>query len=1147
MKDQGLQTPSQSGLPLRLFAFATAAIQLALCLATSAAPAPKPNVIVILADDLGWHDLGVQGATDIKTPNIDSLARGGIRFTSGYVTSPLCSPSRAGLITGRCQQRFGYEMNPGPLLERDPQFGLPLTETTMGDRMRSLRYDTGWIGKSHLGGVTNLYHPLKRGFDEFFGFIEGHHEYFKPGIPTTQRDPILRGFTPEPEANYLTSAFAREMVDYIDRHAAEPFFLYAPFNAVHFPLEAPPALLGRFDPAQFADLTRYTNAVMLAALDDAVGAILTKLRALNLETNTLIFFASDNGAPGPNGVDKNGSRNTPLRGYKGDLYEGGIRVPVLMQWKGHLPADTVVDTPVSTLDILPTAVAAAGGSAPAAWQLDGVNLLPFLLGQTTTPTFLGLPAANAPAVRSLALNGGGRMVALTMGTPTGSTQGAALFSIYNVSDPANLNVFQFSLPTLWRARDVATLNGFGLVADDLAGLTVLNFAGADLNRQAPAITFDPAVLDLDPATAGIQVREGSTLEIAPRVQDDVQLDRVELLVDGELVGTQRVYPVTFKYTLPGLAAAANAGATVAPQGVGIGVAMALQFRAVDRSGNAALGNPLTLELVRDPQPPTLVTSLPAQNGAAFVGEPFVFEFSEAVDSTPVEASKVHLLNLGADAAPGGGDDSEVALTSSSIHGASVNLSFPAQLAAGKYQLTLQAGAVNDRVGNALAQDSVFTFILVNAHPGSGVWISDADGQFDDPTKWLHGRVPTQDHDAILQRFGARPLVTLGSSAIVKNITIGTPFTAVDRGSLYVLGNATASERVEVPAGTLIFNGSALFEKPLAITGGRVEAAGRLEARDQVILSQGGSLTMDGSTAQFVLGGAVEAVNCTFSARNGAVIELPNFVTFDSPGDFTPLFPVGAAFSSQGVGSRLTLPNLTSANGPVDWNVRGAPALRFEAVSGGELSLPKLTTLTGRTILSADGFGSILDAPFLDRITGPDSDFESAIDVGSSCRLQVPLLTALDDCNVTLDSDGLLTGGSLEIAETSSLKGAGTVVANVLNRGAILLDRVPGNLVIDGKLELGPSSLIDTTIGLGFNRDEAGRLETRGDAILDGTLKMTLGRGYSPAAGQQFEMAVFAKPPTGAISQLNDTALGASLKAELESLPDKWNLKILPRP
>ncbi len=762
------------------------------------------------------------------------------------------------------------------------------------------------------------------------------------------------------------------------------------------------------------------------------------------------------------------------------------------------------------------------------------------------PRFIGVPPTTTGAVRSLALNGGRRMVALVSGLPTGNPQAASALSVFDASDPANTTTLFFGLGTPGRARDVAMLRGFAAVADDVAGLTILNFADADLNGQPPVITFDPATLDVEAAKPGLQVTEGFTLELAPRVQDDVHLARVELLVDGQVVQTQRNYPVNFRYNLPTLGGA-GANPRIARQGVGAANIVTLQFRAVDRSGNAALGNPITLELVRDPQPPTLVTSLPAQNGAAFVGEPFVFEFSEAVDSTPVDASKVHLLNLGADAAPGGGDDSEATLTSSSIHGASVNLIFPAQLAAGKYQLTLQAGAVKDRVGNALALDSVFTFILVNGHPGTGVWISDADGQFDDPTKWLHGRVPTQDSDVILQRFGAKPVVTLDSGAIVKNITIGTPFTAVDRGSLYVLGNATASERVDVPAGTLIFNGSALFEKPLAIAGGRVEAAGRLEAKDQVALSQGGSLTMDGPSAQVVIGGAVEAVNCTFSARNGAIVELPTFVTFDSPGDFTPLFPVGAAFSSQGVGSRLTLPNLTSANGPVDWNFRGAPALRFEAVSGGELSLPKLTSLTGRTILSADGFGSVLDARMLDRITGPDSDFESAINVSSFSKLQVPLLTVLEHCNMTLEADSILAGGSLELAETSSLKGAGTVAANVLNRGAILLNRVPGNLVIDGRLDLASTSVIAPSLGLGAAQDEAGRIEVRGDAVLNGTLQIALGRGYTPQAGEQFEVALFAKPPTGAISQVDDSALGASLKAELESLPNKWNVKIITRP
>ena len=350
--------------------------------ATPLRAATRPNVIVILADDLGWPDLGVQGAQDLKTPHIDSLAASGIRFKNGYVSAPVCSPSRAGLMTGRCQQRFGHEINPGPSLETNAVFGLPLTESTVGNRMKALGYATGWVGKSHLGALPQFY-PQERGFDEFFGFLEGHHDFTYPYL-TTPDDPIRRGSTAVVETHYLTTAFGRECVDFIDRHAQRPFLLYAPFNAVHFPMQATPEHLSRFDPAQFGgNMLRYTNAAMLAALDDAVGEILGKLRALNIESNTLIFFSSDNGAPSPSGIDANGSVNTPLFGYKGSLYEGGIRVPFLMQWKGIL-APRVEEAMVSLLDILPTAVVAGGGSVPAAWQLDGVDLIPYLTGKTTT-------------------------------------------------------------------------------------------------------------------------------------------------------------------------------------------------------------------------------------------------------------------------------------------------------------------------------------------------------------------------------------------------------------------------------------------------------------------------------------------------------------------------------------------------------------------------------------------------------------------------------------------------------------------------------------------------------------------------------------------------------------------------------------------
>ncbi len=341
-------------------------------------PATRPNVIIIVSDDLGYSDLGAHGCTDIPTPHIDSIARNGVRFTSGYVTAPVCSPSRAALLTGRHQQRFGHETNPGTSLERDPHFGLPPTETTIGDRFKELNFATGWVGKSHLGGVTNVYHPMRRGFDEYFGFIESHHHYFDTGEKLEkQEDPIMRGFTPIVETNYLTTAFARECVQYIDRHANEPFLLYAPFNAVHFPQEATTVLRDRAALLPITDPNRRIMAAMLMGLDDAVGAILAKLRQLNIETNTLIFFTTDNG-----GMTQLGSLNRPLRGGKTEIYEGGIRVPFFMQWKAHLPTNQVFHAPVSTMDILPTAIAAVGGTNAAAWQLDGVNLLPYLCGQS---------------------------------------------------------------------------------------------------------------------------------------------------------------------------------------------------------------------------------------------------------------------------------------------------------------------------------------------------------------------------------------------------------------------------------------------------------------------------------------------------------------------------------------------------------------------------------------------------------------------------------------------------------------------------------------------------------------------------------------------------------------------------------------------
>jgi arylsulfatase A-like enzyme len=335
-------------------------------------PAPaKPNILVIVADDLGYADIGVNGCQDVPTPHIDSIARNGVRFTSGYVSGPYCSPTRAGLMTGRYQQRFGHEFNPGTAGNIDPEFGLPLTETPLPARLKALGYATGMVGKWHLG-FDPKFHPMKRGFDEYFGFLGGAHSYLENG---DDRNPITRGSEPVKEVSYLTDMFGDEAVAFIERQRDKPWFLYLAFNADHSPMHAKESYLARF--AQIKDPLRQKFAAMHAALDDNIGRVLEILRKHRLEENTLIFFVSDNGGP----TNNNGSRNAPLRGFKAQTWEGGIRVPFLAQWKGRLPAGAVYERPVIQLDILPTVLAAAGAEAKAEWKLDGVNLLPYLTGK----------------------------------------------------------------------------------------------------------------------------------------------------------------------------------------------------------------------------------------------------------------------------------------------------------------------------------------------------------------------------------------------------------------------------------------------------------------------------------------------------------------------------------------------------------------------------------------------------------------------------------------------------------------------------------------------------------------------------------------------------------------------------------------------
>jgi len=395
---------------------ALACVLAALVTRSAAAAERQPNILLLVADDLGWGETGAQGfAKDIATPHLDSLARGGVRCTQGYVTAPVCAPSRAGLLTGRYQTRFGYELNVIGKQNLDPRIGVALSERTLADRLRAAGYATALVGKWHLGSAPP-YHPQRRGFDEFFGFLHEGHFYLPPPYegassflrrkslapgerqregnitwsrhapidepPYDDENPLLRGTEPAREPAYLTAAFTREASGFIARTKDRPWFLAVTYNAVHSPMQAMEGDLARV--ASIADEHRRIFGGLLTALDDSVGTLLAALREHGVEKDTLIVFVSDNGGPTAELTSGNG----PLRGGKGELFEGGIRVPFFARWPGRIPAGSIFTAPVSTLDIAPTALAAAGVHDTAG--LDGADLLPHWRGEKSTPPHAAL-------------------------------------------------------------------------------------------------------------------------------------------------------------------------------------------------------------------------------------------------------------------------------------------------------------------------------------------------------------------------------------------------------------------------------------------------------------------------------------------------------------------------------------------------------------------------------------------------------------------------------------------------------------------------------------------------------------------------------------------------------------------------------------
>ena len=337
------------------------------------ARAAPPNVVVLFSDDAGYADFGFQQHADpalaALTPRLTSLARQGVVFSQAYVTGAVCSPSRAGAMTGRYQQRFGHEKN---IPQGYMNGGLPLTEKLVGNHLKPLGYKIGLVGKWHLG-YPAAYQPRQRGFDHFNGLLQGARPYF-PLPKSSPHQGIFDDGRETPEEGYVTDRIGEAACAFIGKNKAGPFFLFVSFTAPHGPLQPKPEIAAALK--GFSDRKRLNYAGLMKSLDDTCGRILDHLDALGLADNTLVVFSNDNG-----GQTTTGAVNTPLRGAKGQLYEGGIRVPMVMRLPGKIAAGSLVETPVITLDWLPTVLELAGAKPDAAGTLDGLSLLPLLAGK----------------------------------------------------------------------------------------------------------------------------------------------------------------------------------------------------------------------------------------------------------------------------------------------------------------------------------------------------------------------------------------------------------------------------------------------------------------------------------------------------------------------------------------------------------------------------------------------------------------------------------------------------------------------------------------------------------------------------------------------------------------------------------------------
>jgi len=514
-------------------------------------PVTKPNIIVIMVDDLGYADLGFNGCPDIPTPNIDMLATQGVICTSGYVTHSVCSPSRAGFITGRYQQRFGHDNNPiDGVIDT-----LAANQITIGNVLTNAGYKTILVGKWHLGS-NNPNLPHNRGFTDTYSLIGGGagSSYYNVNLRHNSAFVV--------ETNYLTHAFSHQAVSYIttNAQASQPFFMFLSYNAPHVPMDAPQDYLDRFP--DITDTNRKVHAAMVSALDDGIGEVLQSLQDNGIETNTLVIFLSDNGGP----TETTTALNTPLRGFKGNIFEGGVRVPFIARWPGRLPGGTNFIHPVSALDIFPTAVALAGGVMPSDRSMDGVNLMPFLLGETN----------GVPHEQLFFRTGGGEIWALRegdwkwMNNPTNpgpllvqlEADGTGEFTDLSTGEVARVQAMESAftdweaqmIEPLWGSGEIIELNGAAVQADNL-GYSINNpnkFMGyALVSPRYPPVTtsnflvqFSMEMVPISGRSTNGYVVLSETASTNSVIRAGVSIDAKKLIITEEESGGSTEYALS---------------------------------------------------------------------------------------------------------------------------------------------------------------------------------------------------------------------------------------------------------------------------------------------------------------------------------------------------------------------------------------------------------------------------------------------------------------------------------------------------------------------------------------------------------------------------------------------------------------------------